>query len=154
LWVEECSRCDIQRLSGRVAELQEKVELREKVDRLSTPVSDFELEQKFESLKQKHESLEKRYLYNESYLQHRVIMLRTEVILLQKEVKMLSALGADFAEIEKLAHDAYIASSDAAQQALMEVDRVVPLDMPHEVVFNQLPTMRDAREQFMARRRN
>jgi hypothetical protein len=107
-----------------------------------------ELKQRVASLEQKLGALEEeRRLYNISYLSHRLIMLRCEV-------HRLSALVPDFAAVEKIAHEAYIASSDAAQQALMEVDRVVPLDMPHEVYFNQLPTMREAREQFVARRRN
>jgi hypothetical protein len=106
-----------------------------------------ELEQKFALLEQMHLALEQLYFDNVGYLTRRVAEL-------QSEVDKLSALVPDFAAVEKLALDAYTASSDAAQQALMEVDRVVPLDMQHEVYFNQLPTMREAREQFVARRRN
>ena len=102
---------------------------------------------KINELEKKLASLEERYLYNIRYLTHRVAEL-------QYEVDKLSVIVPDFAAVEKLAHDAYIASSDAAQAALVEVHRVVPLDIPHEVIFNQLPTLREARAQFMARRRN
>lgn len=73
---------------------------------------------------------------------------------LQDKIERLSSVLPDLAAIEKLALDAYVSSNEEAQDALAEVDRVVPLDIPHHVFFNQLPTIREARGQTLARRRN
>jgi hypothetical protein len=102
---------------------------------------------KIEKLEQELASLKESYLHNIRYLARRVVEL-------QEEVDKLSALVPDFAAVEKIAFDAYVASNNAAQEALMEVDQVVPLDISPEVVFNQLPTIREARAQSLERRRN
>jgi len=104
-------------------------------------------DEKIEKLEQTVASLRESYLHNIRYLERRVAEL-------QQEVDKLSVLVPDFAAVEKIAHDAYIASSDAAQQALMEVDQVVPLDLSHQIVFDQLPSIRETRAQLLARRGN
>jgi hypothetical protein len=153
---DEKARHENQCLSKRIDKLEERAGWQEQRERQAAPVADLKLDLKFESLKKKHESFEKRYVSDDSHLQHRVIMLRADVAELQREIKKLSALVPEFKDVEKLAHDAYIASSDAVQRALVDVAMAVPLavDIPPEVSFNHLSSMREARALGIEQRRN
>jgi hypothetical protein len=71
---------------------------------------------------------------------------------LEEQVKQLSGALPDLAAVEKIALDAYTLSNEDVQDSLVDVHRVVPLDLPHQVFFNQLPTIREARG--LARRRS
>ena len=63
---------------------------------------------------------------------------------LQHEVNRLSSVHPDLQTLEKLVFDAYTESNEKAQDALFEVDDIVPLDAPSSF-FSQLPTIREAR---------
>jgi chromosome segregation ATPase len=141
---------DISYLTHRVSAVQEKV------DKLSTPVPDSELEQRMASLEQRMASLEQMHLSLQQSYRHNIRYVSCHVGDLQVELDKLSELVPDFAAVEKLAHDAYIASSDAAQRALVDVAMAVPqaVDIPPEVSFNQLPTIREARALGIGHRRH
>jgi hypothetical protein len=63
---------------------------------------------------------------------------------LQHEVNQLCSVRSDLEAVEKLALDAYVASSEEARDTLSEVDGIVPLNIP-QLPFNQLPTIRESR---------
>ena len=92
---------------------------------------------KIHELEQKVASLEDRYLLQIRYLSRRICEL-------QHELDQLSSIRPQLEAVEKLAFDAYTTSHDEVQDALTEVDNIVPLDMP-QLFFNQLPTIRETR---------
>jgi hypothetical protein len=63
---------------------------------------------------------------------------------LEYKFQQLSSLVPVVAAIEKIALDAHTASNDQVQDALVEIDSIVPLDMP-ELYFAKLPTPCEAR---------
>ena len=106
------------------------------------------------SFTDKLRQLEQKIAFMESCHREQVRYLVRRIGDLEDELKKLSSVLPDLAAIEKLALDAYVASNEEAQDALAEADRVVSLDIPHHIFFNQLATVREARGQTLARRRN
>jgi hypothetical protein len=74
-------------------------------------------------LEQKLTSLEASYLLQVRYLGQRICEL-------QEEIDRLSGVPTDLEAIEKLVFNAHTASGGRVQDALAEIDRIVPLDNP------------------------
>ncbi len=88
--------------------------------------------------------LEKKFAYHEKCYLEQIRYFARRVRELQHEVDQLSSLRTDLQAVETLALDAYAASNEKTQDALFEVDDIVPLKTP-SMFFNQLPTIREAR---------
>lgn len=105
-----------------------------------------ELEQKLEALQRRHEDLQDRFVEQIPFLTRCI----TDLELLNR--RLFSKLSEQLDAIEKVALDAYLASSQDAQNTLAEIDDVLPLDFPH-LFLHRLASMRELRQERMARRR-
>src|SRR5215470_11778536 len=88
--------------------------------------------------------LEKKFVFFESCFRAQSHYLSRRICELQHELNQLSSIRPQLEAVEKLAFDAYTTAHDEVQDALAEVDNIVPLDMP-QLFFNQLPTIREVR---------
>ena len=88
--------------------------------------------------------LEKKFAFFQDCHREQIRYLSRRICELQHEQDELSSIRPQLEAVEKLAFDAYTTAHDEVQDALTEVDNIVPLDMPQQL-FNQLPTIREAR---------
>jgi hypothetical protein len=105
-----------------------------------------ELEQKLEYLQNCHEFLVDQHLKQGTSLTRYIFEL-------EGKIKQLSSRLSEFDGIEKVALDAYLASSQDAQNTLAAIDDVLPLEFQH-LSLHRLATMRELRQDRMARRRD
>src|SRR5208282_5007276 len=63
---------------------------------------------------------------------------------LELRVERMMRRLEDFDRIEKIASDAYVKSHPRAQEAILEIDRTVAMDI-QDIYFENLPSVKDAR---------
>ncbi|MGO9545219.1 MAG: hypothetical protein ACLPPF_10535 [Rhodomicrobium sp.] len=63
---------------------------------------------------------------------------------LELRVEYLISRLKDFDRLEKIAFDAYVKSHPKAQEAILEIDRTVPMDA-HDLYFDNLPSVKNAK---------
>src|SRR3974377_1901389 len=102
-----------------------------------------ELEQKLEALQRRHEDLLDRFVEQIPFLTRCI----TDLELLNR--RLSSRLSEQLDAIEKVALDAYLASSEDAQNTLAEIDDLLPLDFP-QLSFHRLSTIRELRQEKRA----
>jgi uncharacterized coiled-coil protein SlyX len=88
--------------------------------------------------------LEKKFAFFESCYHEQIRYLTWHICDLEHRLNQLASVHPDLQAIEKLVFDAHTASNDQVQDTLVNIDRIVPLNMP-ELDFARLPTVREAR---------
>jgi hypothetical protein len=67
------------------------------------------------------------------------------IIDLEIKVQELEARLKDLDTVEKIAFAAYVETHQGAQDAILDADRVIDMDVSHSVYFNNLPSIKDGR---------
>jgi hypothetical protein len=67
------------------------------------------------------------------------------IIDLEIKVQELEARLKDLDTVEKIAFAAYVETHQGAQDAILDADRVIDMDVSHSVYFNNLPSIKAQR---------
>jgi hypothetical protein len=96
------------------------------------------LEQRIADLETRLQSLEGRYVASLKDYGLRIIDLEVKAQSLETRLR-------DLDTVEKVAFAAYVETHQGAQDAILDADRVIDMDVSHRVYFNNLPSIKGQR---------